>query len=186
MPFATSLGIGAAAVFGVGVGARAFTPIIAPMLERVVLGARVGGKKIGGKWVGGTRAGGLWGATKFAARKGVWPAAKGARGPAWDMAKMATKGAFNVGLFAVRHPYLTMGTIGTGAYLATDTSPYDSPSLSGANLKTNFNEEQIAARALNESGIAPMGGITSGASIRNQRLMESTYGLTQGLHRSRH
>jgi hypothetical protein len=166
MPFVTSLGIGAAAIFGIGVGARAFFPIIAPAIGKVGAAG--------------------WRATKFAARRGLWPAAKGGTPMVTRAMGSAADLALRAGQFAIRHPYMTLGAIGAGAYLATDTSPYESPSLSGVRMNSRFNEEQLAAEALNESGVASMGGIVSGAAIRNQRLMESTYGLTQGLHRSRH
>jgi hypothetical protein len=97
-------------------------------------------------------------------------------------AKLANAGA----QFAVRHPYMTLGGAGTAAWLASDTSPYDSPSLGGVRMQSRFRDEAEAMESL-DYGVSPMGGATaSGAGIRNQRMMESTLGLTQGLHRSRH
>jgi hypothetical protein len=169
MPFLDMLGVGAATVFGVGVGMRAFAPLTMPAIGK----AASAGLK----------------ATSFAARAGKSAAIGTAKTAPWAVSG-ATRLAFQTGKFALRHPYMTAGAVGAGAYLATETSPYESPSLSGrldnTRLSASFNEEQMAAEALNESGIAPMGGIVSGASIRNQRLMESTYGLTQGMWRSRH
>ena len=56
MAFVDILGLGAGAVFGIGVGARAFAPIIAPTMGKV---ASTGLK-----------------ASSFAARKGMFPTVK--------------------------------------------------------------------------------------------------------------
>lgn len=170
MAFIDTIGLGAAALFGVGVAGR---------------GLKLAPKIFGGKMVRKT--------ASFAARKGA-SAAWGVGKITAQMAPWAMKGtgslAFKAGRFALRHPYMTAGAIGTGYYLATQSSPYLSPSLSGqlegVRLSSRFNEEQMAANALNESSVAPMGGIVSGAAIRNQRLMQSTQGLNFGLHRMRH
>jgi hypothetical protein len=127
----------------------------------------------------GKIASGGWKTTTFAARQ------------SFGLLKTASKvgmSASQVGMFAFRHPYMTLGAVGTGAYLSSDLykSPYSSPSLDRVSMNTRFNDEQMAANALNEAGIAPMGSIVSGATVRNQKLMESTNGLTQGLWRSRH
>ena len=170
MPFMDIIGLGATAVFGLGVGIKTLGPIMAPTLKKIASGG--------------------FKTASFAARQGIAPITKGAaRTMPWAVGS-ASKLAFKTGKFALRHPYMTAGAIGAGAYLATEKSPYESPSmtgkLDGVRLSARFNEEQMAADALNQSGVAPMGGIVSGAAMRNQRLMESTYGLTQGLHRSRH
>jgi hypothetical protein len=174
MAFLDTLGIGAAALFGIGVGARAFSPIIAPAIGKLASGG--------------------FKAASFAARKIAWPIAKGFGGGGIKalpgLTSFTAKTAYSAVKFAAHHPYITAGAVGAGAYLATQTSPYESPTMSGSlegiNLSSSFNQEQMAAESLNESGIAPMGGITSGAAVRNQRLMESTMGLTQGLWKSRH
>ena len=57
--------------------------------------------------------------------------------------------------------------------------------LSG-NESSSSGSSRSVIDSLNQAGIAPMGGLVSGAAIRNQRLMESTHGLGFGLHRSRH
>jgi len=166
MIFADMFGIGAATLFGIGVGARAFGPIIMPALGK--LGS----------------AG--WSVSKFAAKNiAKSMLIEGASTLPWAASSVA-KMSWGIGKFAIRHPYMTLGAVGAGAYLTTQTSPYESPSLSGVRMTSKFNEEQLAAQALQESGVAPMGGIVSGAAIRNQRMTESTQGLTFGLHRSRH
>ena len=170
MPFIDVLGLGATAVFGVGVGMRTLGPMAVPALQKVASG--------------GFRT------ASFAVRKGLIPLARGTlKTTPWAVGS-AARTAFKAGSFALRHPYMTAGAIGTGYYLTTEKSPYESPSLSGQlegiRLSSRFNEEQMAADALNESGIAPMGGIVSGKAIRNQRLMESTRNLNFGLHRNRH
>lgn len=170
MAFVDILGLGAGAVFGIGVGARAFSSVIAPTIGKAAsTGLRV---------------------SSFAARRGILPTVKSIATHTPSLISSIAKTGLTVGAFALRHPYMTMAGLGTGAYLATNKSPYDSPSiegrLEGVRLSASFNEEQIAAQALNEAGVAPMGGIVSGAAIRNQRLMESTVGLGFGLHSSRH
>ena len=170
MPFIESIGLGASAIFGLGIGARALRPVAMPALKKIASGG--------------------FKAASFGLRKGILPFAR----ETLKTAPWATKGigslAFKTGRFALRHPYMTAGAIGTGYFLTTEKSPYQIPSLTGqlegVRLSSRFNEEQMAADALNESGIAPMGGIVSGAAIRNQRLMQSTQGLNFGLHRMRH
>jgi hypothetical protein len=170
MAFIDILGLGASATFGIGVGARAFSSILVPTIGKI---ASTGLK-----------------ASSFAARKGLLPTVKTIATHTPSLISSVAKTGHTVGAFALRHPYMTMAGLGTGAYLATNKSPYDSPSLEGrlegVRLSASFNEEQAAAQALNEAGVAPMGGIISGAAMRNQRLMESTVGLTQGLWSSRH
>lgn len=170
MAFIDTIGLGAAALFGIGTAGR---------------GLRLAPKIFSGKMLSKV--------ASFSARKGA-AAAWGASKMTAKMTPWAVKGAgslaFKFGNFALRHPYVTAGAIGAGYYLTTEGSPYLSPSMSGklegVRLSSKFNEEQMAADALNESGVAPMGGIVSGAAVRNQRLMQSTFGLTQGLHRMRH
>jgi len=134
---------------------------------------------------------GMRGAVKAASISGrvAWNLGKFGAKTTWKHGPGAVSFAANAGLFAVRHPYMTVGALGAGAYVATkdNVSPYDSLSLSsrGEEMSLNIDRELEATSAMN-IGVAPMGGVTSGAVIRNQRLMESTMGLTQGLHHSRH
>jgi len=123
--------------------------------------------------------------------KGAWSTTKGITKNASWAAGSAAKTGWSLGKFAYRHPYITAGAVGTGVYIANASpSPYESPTqagdLEGIRLSATFNQEQAAAQTMNESGIAPAGNITSGAAVRNQRLMESTMGLGFGLHRGRH
>jgi hypothetical protein len=161
-PFAIGLGI---------VGAAAAFRAVPLALRDKILGKMMGTAARGVHAVGTVG----WEAGKFGAKQ------------AWRKGPATAGMAGRAGLFAVRHPYATLGVAGAGAYAALGpaATPYSSPSLSGVEMGLNINQEVAAAEAMN-TGIAPMGGITPGAVIRNQRLMESTVGLTQGLHKSRH
>jgi len=123
--------------------------------------------------------------------KGTVGLTVGAAKLGWGATKLgfgAARVGTRAGLWAVRHPYATLGmgagAIGAAGYLS-DTSPYESPSLEGREMSLSINQEIAAAEAMN-TGVAPTGNIIPGAVIRNQRLMESTMNLNFGLHRSRH
>jgi hypothetical protein len=103
------------------------------------------------------------------------------------------KSVANAGLWAMNHPFVA-GGIGGAAYLgATGVAnkfnhPFTSPSLSGATVSTNYDQQAIAAENGNrfvspagQTGSLPsmMGPITRG-------FQNSTDGLVQGLHRGRH
>jgi hypothetical protein len=119
--------------------------------------------------------------------RGAWWAGKTGVTQGVKAVPSVARATTDIGLFAVRHPYLMAGMAGAGVYAAmgTPSSPHTSPTLAEAEMGLAINQEIAAAEAMN-AGIAPMGGVTPGAVIRNQRLMESTMGLTQGLHHSRH
>ncbi len=96
---------------------------------------------------------------------------------------------------AVNNPLTTLGIVG-GAYALNQTNktPYDSEIADSVVNQpvteyshpnnSQSSEEEMLGRMNN--GISPMGGMMGGTQIRNQRLMQSTMGLTQGLHRGRH
>lgn len=84
---------------------------------------------------------------------------KGGLNAAAGLGRLATTGVN----FAIRHPYLTMGGIGAGIYSANNTSPYSSPGM-----ERNPN------------------AMYGSRSSRNRQMMESTFGLTFGLHNGRH
>lgn len=73
----------------------------------------------------------------------------------------ASKFALGAAKFAFKHPIVAAGIVGGGALSTTDMmqSPYTSPGMSR---------------------------MRTGRSMRNQQMMQSTQGLVQGLHRSRH
>lgn len=134
----------------------------------------------------------------FAARmmaRGVFGAAKLGFSAAREVSRAAyttgpgmLKDIGNIGLFAIRHPYGTIGAIGAGAYLYNSSgSPYSSPSLTSnlGQIKATMAQESLAYNNL-DMGIAPMGSRTPGSVIRNQRFNESTMGLVQGLWGGRH
>jgi len=169
MSFIDILGLSGAGALGLGIGIRAFNPIIAPLLGKT---ASLGFKT-----------------ASFAVRKALIPSTVGVGRRIPPLIRPTLSLGMKSARFVMRHPYLTAGAVGAGVYLATNKSPYDSPSedaTMSSRMRTNLNEEQIAIESLSESGVAPMGGLVSGKAIRNQRLMQSTSGLVQGMWRSRH
>ena len=98
-----------------------------------------------------------------------------------------------IALFAFEHPVLTAGVVG-GAMVAGELSgftkdPFISPTLSGANINTKYNQQAIAAQELQTSMIAPVGAIGTAPQMlgnMHRTMMGSTQGLVQGLHRGRH
>ncbi len=106
------------------------------------------------------------------------------------------KGGTLLGM-SLNYPMLTAGVIG-GAYALNQTNktPYDShlansvvnqPVSDVSRGVTNMKmarEAQMVSQM--DNSVAPTGIVGGGTSIRNQRLLESTMGLVQGIHRSRH
>ena len=99
------------------------------------------------------------------------------------------------GRFAERHPALVGGmVIGGGfAVMAAGMTPDEiapqSPTLNNIEVEANFNQQAIAAEQMMMSAVAPMGVVGSANQMMGpfqRRLQESTTGLVQGLHRSRH
>lgn len=97
--------------------------------------------------------------------------------------------AFRAGRFAFEHP-LAVGAIAGGTMLAANAAGMpSSPTMSGVEMKANYNEQAMAAAELQMSGIAPMGMVGSAPQMMgeiNRAMMQSTQGLVQGLHRGRH
>lgn len=114
---------------------------------------------------------GLWGAGK----KAAGPAGRGLKGAAW---------------FALEHPVMTLGAgaaaFGGWSYLQSDTP---SPTMTGATMNVNYNQQAIAAQELQMGMISPSGMVGTAPQMMgrmHRAMMQSTYGLTQGLHRGRH
>ena len=113
------------------------------------------------------------------------------------MAKTGISGGATLAGMALRHPAAAVG-LGVGAYSLNEynKTPYGSPlSQSSVNQAFVSNETGPTYNKINrenamlehmDSGIMPMGGSMSGTQLRNRRLQQSTYGLTQGLHNGRH
>lgn len=110
-------------------------------------------------------------------------------------AKSAISGGGTLAGMAIRYPMRTAGILG-GAYALhqTNKTPYDSeiadsvinqPISAYSNSNASVTNEEGMIQQMS-SGISPMGGVMSGTGIRNQRLMQSTMGLVQGLSRGRH
>lgn len=109
---------------------------------------------------------------------------------------LAEKGMAGVG-WAMKHPgWAISGAVGAYELFSNNTTPYSSPSLEGIPTRglTNFSEGILSTREANEreqisrmtNTVSNAGNLTSGTSIRNQRLMQSTFGLVQGLSANRH
>lgn len=103
------------------------------------------------------------------------------------------KYAGKAALFAFEHPIMTAGIIGTGLAAGTAAGftedPFVSPTLTGANVNTEYDQQAIAAQELQASMIAPIGGVGTAPQMMgsmHRAMMGSTQGLVQGLHRGRH
>jgi len=118
--------------------------------------------------------------------------------PIGNVAKMgfsAAKTAGKMGIWAMEHPLAT-GAIATGIGAAAygmntgfGSGQNKSPTLSGARIATNFNQQANAATLLQSNTMSPMGGVQpapQGLNRYRQAMQQSTMGLTQGLHRGRH
>lgn len=104
----------------------------------------------------------------------------------------AAIGTARAAMWPIRHPYLTLGAAAgaAGIYSVAGEGPYTSPTLSNQNININLNIEAAAMQSVNQ-GLAPMSTMVGRTmsdfmAQRNKQLMESTMGLTQGLHQSRH
>lgn len=99
-----------------------------------------------------------------------------------------------VGAFAVQHPFITAGVIGGaaagyGAMQSTASSPSLQGRVTDVEMGTQYNQQLMATEAMREVGIAPMGVIGTPREMMGPahgQFMNSTHGLTQGLHRGRH
>ena len=99
----------------------------------------------------------------------------------------------NVAKFGLNHPVLSAGLVGgaIGSKMLYNDA-FDSPTLSGAHVSANYDQQAIAADLLQEGGISPMRYIETAPQMtqRNARkqaeLERSTQGLVFGLHRGRH
>jgi|SRR3990167_213277 len=99
----------------------------------------------------------------------------------WGSAKAA--GA--VGRFAFEHPLVTGGLIGGGMAMNRLNTDY-SPTLTGGEMRTDRNEGNAALSSMTGgTSTIGTGTLSSGAQVYGA-LQDSTYGLVQGLHRSRH
>lgn len=101
------------------------------------------------------------------------------------------KVGLGVGKFAINNPRMTLGLAGAGAgmyaannILGTTTSSLDYD-LNDDMAPNNPMAEQTAMSQMN-MGISPMGSMNTGTNIRAGRINNSTFGLVQGLNRSRH
>lgn len=152
---------------GLGAGSRLLTPSLK--------NGKLSGMPLGWKAAGSLTGGGI----------------RGAMG-------VADKAATAVG-WSLRHPLAAGGIVG-GAYALGEMNrtPYDSPlahsSLNqpivwhgdeGRGYNNRISRESAMLDQMN-SGVAPMSVSSSGTQMRHQRLQQSTFGLTQGLHSGRH
>jgi hypothetical protein len=210
MGFATGLlkvGIGlhgAGAVIGGVAGglssnAQSTTGLAGDIIGGALIGTAVP-SALGAAAIGGLGAGALGFMKAKAGAKAAWA---GIKAVAQDP-RIATQAALRlqnrlgkqigrgVGVvsFALNHPLLTIGGIGGAAGgLALMSSLDTSPTLSGARVQTNYDQQALAAEILQSSSFSPAGTVENAPQYlgRRQRELErSTRGLTQGLHRSRH
>jgi len=119
--------------------------------------------------------------------------------PTMSAGATAARGAWGAGKFAARHPWATaatVGGIGGALYMGGrgGATPGTSPTLSGAAMNYNFNNQAIASNELMAGSLAPMGFVGTAPEYQQHmsqqmnraRMAQSTQGLVQGLHRGRH
>jgi hypothetical protein len=105
----------------------------------------------------------------------------------WNMSKGVGGAAAAVGGFAMRHPFVTAGAVG-GGYLAMNSPGMGSPTLEGAVVNMKYDQQAMAAQEL-MTGVAPTGNIGAAPQMMgpwHRTLQQSTHGLVQGMHSSRH
>lgn len=98
-----------------------------------------------------------------------------------------TKGgpkAMQAAEFAMEYPVAALGIVGVGALMLGQTSSPDSSNFNDSTLANNA--VPMSTSGIMSSSIAPTGGITGGMAIRHHSMLNSTYGLVQGMHGSRH
>lgn len=120
---------------------------------------------------------------------------------AWGTMGFVGRRARGVGSFAFRHPGLTaagVGAIAFGPGLATRAAggqTMESPTLGGADVNIEYNQQAMAAQEIMAGAISPMGGagtypqfleMERRRAMERSRLQHSTHGLVQGLYRGRH
>jgi len=94
--------------------------------------------------------------------------------------------AARAGAWAIAHPKTALGITAAGIYgfNATTAGGYgESPTMSGAAVRTDYDKQAIAAESMN-IGFSGTSGVTHAGNIG--RFERSTDGLVQGLHRGRH
>lgn len=120
---------------------------------------------------------------------------------AWGTMGFMGRRAKGVGSFVFRHPGLTAVGVGgvmfgpSMAFRASGGQIGESPTLTGANVNVQYDQQAIAAQEIMAGAISPMGGVGTypqfiemqrQRTINEQRMRGSTIGLVQGLHKSRH
>jgi len=127
-------------------------------------------------------------------------------------ASFVGKGIGKAALFGIEHPLLTGGVaaVGIGSIAlarksnASNLQSMTSPTLEGASVKTNYNEQALAAQRMGQIGSGSFGsaeqmgqqfqnanwmeqvGSLAMNNTRTGRFAQSASGLTFGLHEGRH
>jgi hypothetical protein len=103
-----------------------------------------------------------------------------------NLGKNTGRAALNIADLGLKHPLLVAGGVATGVGLSIANSggPHQYSSILKGQTNIQLNSEPEIGEV--NTGISPMGGMTSGTGIRNRQLMESSYGIVQGSHHSRH
>lgn len=123
---------------------------------------------------------------------GIYGKLLGQRGNVWGATKNIGVSALKAGRFALEHP-VGLAAAGLGAYGVTQMlGAYGqsgiSPSMQGAAVKTDWNQQAMQAEDISSIFVNPPGVIGSSSQYRQQmsKLHNSTHGLVQGLHAGRH
>jgi len=120
----------------------------------------------------------------------AWNSAKGAAGSLYDTGKVAGKLGLGAVSFGLAYPG-TIAVAGLGALgvmHAYGMVGERSPTLRGKQVNMAYDKQAIAAQEMN-TGMAPMGSAGTYPQMQKpmqRALQQSTEGLVQGMHKSRH
>jgi hypothetical protein len=130
--------------------------------------------------------------------------AKEAAKQAWEEPRLFAKGmydwaklksalprqlAFGAMDFTLKHPVAVGAAAGAGYLAYNYDSSMESPTLSGGQMNTQWNQQAIAAEEIQMGQYSSSGSMGSAPQMVNKiqdNFTRSTQGLVQGLHRSRH
>ena len=180
---AVSGGIGGRIALGAGVGG-----VVGAFRNDYNKGSTRAGDILSGMTGGAMMGAGAWGASKLLPKA---PGALWKTGIAGAKALPGiSKTAFKAGRFAMEHPLITAGAVGGvwGASSYMDRQ-YASPTISGADVNVDYNQQAMATQELTQGQISPMGNIGPAPTMMgpmHRAMQQSTEGVVQGLWQGRH
>ena len=118
---------------------------------------------------------------------------KGSPRAMYDVAKGTAKSTASIGmragLLAAEHPGITASLAVGGLAASSYMGGPSSPTMSGARVNVDYNQQAIAAQEMGMGRISPdsmIGPAPQMMGPMHRAMQSSTYGLVQGLHNSRH